>query len=362
MKTMTEITQIISDAIADAAKDVSTDIVPDIDDYNLVVCTERVFIDDYAKAKDENLIRPNYDNEDDNLEGPRETHDPLDVPYQHTIFVVLKMGQGQINKAVLNMPISIQCLSEQNDFEVAGAILREFCNKYNFEYTDGLVMSFYTPEMISAAEEVYDGFRALFASRGTVKVPDDGVVMTTEVWSYDDTEDNEGWFKLPFLTIQDSWTPQTDPQSFAGYHGRTMNENRQSTTTESVDGYLWNYTSAMIEKVGKDTEEGKMMRHLNYFTQKVLYAKNHMNVRFRLYFKTNVEVISGDFGYEDEIAAYLESTNAPVEKNGKTGIRTKNGYYMADAEGWFTLAGRTYSQAWGDVSSRSMTFTEAMER
>lgn len=361
MKTMNEIIGIISDSIAEAARKVSKEAVPDIDSYDLVVCTERVFIDDYAKPKTEDLKRPNNDNEADNLEGPQEVHDPLDVPYQNTIFIVLKAGQGQVNKAVLNMPVSIQCLSEQNDYEAAGAILREFCNEYNFEYTDGIVMSFYTPEMISSGEEVYDGFRALFSSRGTVKVPEDGVLMTTEVWSYDDTADNKGWFRLPFLTMQDSLSVQTDPQSYAGFQGRTMNINRQSTTTESFDGYLWNYPKKAIDAVGADTEEGRAMRHLNYFSQKVLLAKKHMNVKFRLYFKTNMEVIAGDIGYDSDVAAYLKSTNAPVESGTKRGILTENGYYMANAEGWFTLAGRSYSQAWGDVSSMSMTFTEATE-
>jgi hypothetical protein len=361
MKTMTEIIRIISDSIADAARNISKDVVPDIDSYDLVVCTERVFIDDYARPKMEYLKRMNNDNNADNLDGPQEVHDPLDVPYQNTIFIVLKVGQGQINKAVLNMPISIQCLSEQNDYETAGAILREFCNKYNFEYTDGIVMSFYTPEMISSGEEVYDGFRALISSRGTVKVPEDGLLVTTEIWSYDDTEGNKGWFKLPFLTLQDNLSIQTDPQSFAGYQGRTMNINRQSTTTESVDGYLWNYSKEAIKAVGPDSDEGRMMRHLNYFSQKVLFAKKHMNVRFRLYFKTNMEVTDGDVGYDSIVATYLKDTDAPIESGTNQGIRTEHGYYMADAEGWFTLAGRSYSQAWGDVSPRSMTFTEAME-
>lgn len=329
MKTISEITEIISNAIANAAQEVSQSECPDvnIDEYHIVVCTERVFVDDYEKPKPADLLRENFDYEG-NIE------DPIDMPYQKTIFIVLKFGQGQINQAVLNVPVRIQCLSEQNDFAVASAVLRVFCNKYNFEYTDGLTMSFYTPDVASSTQEMYEGYRSLLSCSGTVKVPETGVAYVTEVWSYDAVENK--WFKIPFITMNGSWSAQGDPQSYAGRNGRTMNINRQSSSTLSFSCYMWN--------VGDDC--------LTRFTKSILFAKYHMNQRFKLYFKTNLVVYKNEEMFDEDLYNRIKDAQENL---------SEDSYYMPYSEGTFSLVSVSYGQTWGDINTVSLSFTEAEE-
>ena len=336
MKTITEITEIISNAIADAAQEVPSDECENIDEYNIRVCTERVFIDDYEKANGGDLLRPNQDYDGD-------MHDPLDTPYQNTIFIILKFGQGQVNQAILNMPVRIQCVSEQNDFAVASAVLRQFCNKYNFEYTDGLVMSFYTPEVTASAQEMYEGYRSLISCSGTVKVPEDGLAFVTEIWSYDSSESK--WFRIPFITMNESWSAQGDPQSYAGMNGRTMNLNRQSTSTMTFSCYMWNFNDAQIAADATRTNAC-----LTKFTKNVLSAKYSMNRRFKLYFKTNVLVSKGDAAYDSTFYEKLKDIDHMDES-----------YYLPCAEGTFTMVSSSYGQSWGDINTRSLSFTESSD-
>lgn len=336
MKTITEVTEIISNAIAQVAQELPSDECEDIDEYHIVVCTERVFIDDYEKPDADDLNRANLDYEGD-------VTDPIDTPYQKTIYIILKFGQGQVNQAILNMPVRIQCVSEQNDFKVASAVLRAFCNKYNFEYTNGIVMSFYTPEIVSSAQEMYEGYRALISCSGSVKVPEDGLSFVTEVWSYD--TQTSMWFKIPFITINDSWSAQGDPQSYAGRNGRTMNINRQSTTTMTFSCYMWNFTKDQIE-----ADTSGINGCLTRFTRNVLLAKTHMNKRFKLYFKTNVKITKNDDGFDEDLYNKI-----------KTIDNLEDAYYMPDTEGTFTLVSSSYGQSWGDINTRSLSFTEAEE-
>lgn len=342
MKTIDEIMQIIADAIERTVTSIS-----DLSDYNVVVEQERAFNDDYKRPDEADLLREN--NQYENIDYG----DPIDVPGQKKIIVVVKFGQGQINKALLDMPVSIQCLSEQNDYITAAKLLRKFCNDYNFEYYDGIVMSFFTPEIMSAAEEVYNGFRALMGCKGSVKVPEDGLVFVTEVWSTAEIGNETKWFKVPFINIGDNWVAQTDPQAFSGFNGRTMNMNRQGTETFSFSCYLWNYTSAQINSAGSEGE-ANIMRCLNSFSRKVLTAPYNINVRFRLYFKTNIEVSEGDDGWDQNVWNTIKNTDLAIDQTSKT-------YCMPSYDGYFTLANRSLGQAWGSIVPWSISFTESKE-
>ena len=340
MKTINDIMDIVGDAISQSVQDLG-----DLGDYEVVVMPERIFNDDYRRADRSDLLR------DNNQYGIPEYTEPVDVPGQKKIFIVVKFGQGQINKAVLTLPVSIQCLSEQDDYMAASRILRKFCNDFNFEYYEGIVMSFYTPEMISSAEEVYSGYRALMACKGSVKVPDDGLVFVTEVWSVATIDNEDKWFKIPFINTMDNWNAQTDPQAFSGFQGRTMNMNRQGTETVSFSSYLWNYTNDQVSAGGDNAE---LMKCLNNFSRKVLSAPRNINTRFRLYFKTNLTVSYGDDGWDSSLWNEIKNTPLAIDQDSRT-------YSMPSYEGYFTLVSRGYSQPWGDINAWSLTFAESRE-
>ena len=324
MKTLDEIVQIMADEITEVAEKV------DIGDYHVIICPERVFVADYLKPSEEDLIRGSRNMGDD-------IDNPLDVPYQHTIFVVLKFGAGNTNGSVLTQPVTIMCLSEEDDYKVSNRILRKYCEEYNFEYKNGMVAKFMMPSVIQSASEVYEGFRAQLSCTGELKVAEDGAIFVTEVWWFNEKK----WIRIPFIQMNDSWNASIDPQSFAGFQGRTMNLNRQSTSAISFSAYLWDTS---IDGVGE-------------FSRNILNADTEMNRKYRLCFLTSIKATSVPTGANADMIKQLWKDRA--ESNGETYEDDSLGYLPMSLKD-YTLTGRAYGQNWGDVSAWSIAFSESI--
>ena len=136
----------------------------DLNPYKIIVCPERIFVDDYAAAEQEYVASISDSNE-------LFEENPNESPYKKIIFVVVKLGSGQKNMAVTGYSLSIQVLSEENDFLFSRALLDKFVNEYNFVYANEMMHSFFPPEMTSSQDSVYIGFRALYSLRGFIRVP-----------------------------------------------------------------------------------------------------------------------------------------------------------------------------------------------
>lgn len=382
MKTLTEITNIIAKQIGEVAETAATD-------YDIVVCPERIFMDDYLPKEEQylatlgELLSLDVDS-------------PQDLPYQNTIFVVIKMGSGQANMGVSNYSCTLQVLSEANDFTAARQLLDSFIAKYNFEYIDGIVQSYFTPDMGGSQESVYTGFRALMSCRGNIRVPEEGVAFIATVLA---SFDGYTFFPLPFLSVMYNHSCQPDPQAFAGTNGRTMALNRQSTQTMTFDMYLWNKgtsKSTTMTTTPSDIRETQDYL-LDEFSKCVIKAHSDMNKKFRLivrssiaqevdengdnlskipskgtYIKTSGYAKFSSYGESHGIGTlyHVESTGAYLTPyktiRGSSagfsfieGVEPNNYYSIFD--GWFILTNAAYNQAWGDISSWSITFTSALE-
>lgn len=388
MKTLTEITNIIAKQIGEVAKTAATD-------YDIIVCPERIFMDDYLPEEERYLQAigelPSLD-----VDSPR------DLPYKNTIFVVIKMGSGQANMGVANYSCTLQVLSEADDFTAARQLLDSFIAEYNFEYIDGIVQSYFTPDMGGSQESVYTGFRALMSCRGNVRVPEEGVAFVTDILA---SFDGKLFFEIPFLNVMYNHSCQPDPQAFAGTNGRTMALNRQSTQTITLEAYLWNKGAERLETSHKyDIEDFAQTFDymLDKFSASVIGAHSKMNAKFKLLVRTSIKTASpnkegsnisklisgknaGNFVKTNEYA--LGSTILDVKKadtlyyNESAGTCSIAGAFCDEEDGkkgwiiekcepdnrmcifddWFILTNAAYNQAWGDVSSWSLTFTSALE-
>ena len=269
-------------------------------DKTVVVCPERIFVDDYL-PKEEQYVAHNH-------ELPSlDADDPNEPPYYDKIFIVVKLGSGQKNMALSNSVATIQVLSENNDFLAARDILDAFTSKYNFQYENGIVQAYFTPEISSSQESVYTGFRALMSVRGFVRIPTDGFAFVTKLYiTVGDAEERQ---VLPFLNISYNYSAQPDPQAFAGYNGQALSLNRQSTEVVSFSTYLR----------FSDADPG--MRALS---EAILNARNDMNKKFKI------------IG-----ASAIPSINL--------------------VEGWFVLASIHYDQDLGDMAPWVLGFARAKE-
>lgn len=288
-------------------------------DYDVVVCSERVFVDDYAPKREAYLKRlqavVNEDGSYDFDSMPDGYERPDESPYQHTVFIVIKLGQGEMNFAIWNCPMSIQIVSEENCMTAARDAMVAYINVKNFRYDDGIIQSYFTPESTASQQEMYAGFRALFSVRGFVRVPEDGIVfaMATKV----ENEDGE-MFDYPFVSVVVDHNAVPDPQPFAGTHGATMAMNRQTTQTLSLVTYLWND--------GGD---------FGWFSKSVMKAMLNMNKTFHFAVLSNIE---------DEDGIYDARTNKK---------------YLPISDFDYVLVGAHYSQDWGGIEAWTLTFTRA---
>lgn len=327
MKTLNEIMQIIAKQISLSAAGSDK-----YYDYNIVICSERIFLDDYAPKVDDylkSLSTPQIANNVDqsnpayNMYATDEGYmTPMEMPYQRTIFFVLKMGQGQINPAVMNSPITIQCLSEENCLDAAREILLSFIQEHNYQYDDGIIQSYFTPTVSSAEQEMYSGFRALISASGNVRVPEDGVVFIPKIQLSVEMDGGvfSDWFDYPFINITFDHSAVPDPQPFAGNKGATIALNRQTSQSISVSTYLWQLD-------GTDDLSQKQTR----FSKQVIEAFSNMNRKFKLAILSNIK---------------------SSEENAVNG-------YLPVFSGYFVLTNASYAQDWGDLSLWNLTFTRS---
>lgn len=315
MKTLNDITQIIAKQLGDIATELLND--PENEeffgDYDVVVCSERIFVDDYLPAEAEYIQK--------NSEMPQLNYpDPNEQPYRNKIFVVINAGSGQRNYAVSNSDCTIDVLSEENDFAFARALLDEFIAEYNFKYEQGMVQAYFNPNVNSSLEEVYTGFRALLSVRGFVRLPETGFAFISAISI--GFEDVQGVFKeilIPFTNLGYNWASQPDPQAFAGTYGQTKALNRQSTTVVNFSTYLNFDTSPEYTSYAD-------------FSEKILSVMNgNQNEKF------HIKLLMPTPTFEDS-----EHTTAIIDK-------------------WFVLVNAGYNQELGDIDPWTFSFSEAKE-
>lgn len=314
MKSLIEITNDIARQLGTVARQIT-------EDYDIIICPERAFLDDYLPRVEEYYERQS---ETESLDSDS----PADLPYQKTIFVVIKVGSGVRNMGISNSDVTIECLTEENDFEVTRAILDAFLEEYNFEFRDGMLQSYFNPEMGSSMDSVHTGFRAMYHCRGSVRIPVDGLVFVQDALvSFSPSgSENAEWVQLPYLSLAYSSDATADPQAFSGQLGRTANLNKQTVQTISLTTYLFYDPSAT-------SKNGTLM---NGFSLATIRSQMEMNKKFHLALRTNI--------------ADSSATEIKGERR------------LCIADDWFTLSNATYEQDLGDASPWSLVFSRALER
>ena len=272
-----EITEKIANQIKSIALETS-------EDFDYIICSERIFMDDYLQQKSKDEFS---DTQDINaiLAG-----EPNAMEFANTIFFVIKVGGGQSNMAVSNADITINVLSEENAFETARSVLFSFISKYNFTYDSesGLAQAYFNPQVTSSQDSVYTGFRAMMSVRGFIRVPETGLVFVNKISiEFQDDDGKSVSLALPFLNLTDSYNAQPDPQAFAGYQGRTMALIRQSTETIQFSTYLTSYTEEDME--GFPDEQKSSMSASTKFAKAVLGIASNMNRKFFVTMSTAID-------------------------------------------------------------------------
>ena len=304
------------------------------DDYTVIVCPERIFFDDYLPKEQEYYERnhelPEFQY---NPEGEPYGISPNESPYHNTVFVVVKMGTGQSNMAISNSNVTIEVLSEENDFMFAREILDRYVTKFNFKYDSdiGMVQAFFRPEMSTSQESIYAGFRALLSIRGFVRVIENGFIFVENIAISVVGDSGDNAVLIPFMSLSYSHTAQPDPQAFAGFLGRTKALNRQSTQIVTFETYM---------QTGNED--------FNDLCREFILAQTQINKKFHIRLLTNIPA-------PDDITDPLSEISSTVGINGESISR------VAVIDDYFVLTSLTYNQELGDMSTWAVSFTSALE-
>jgi hypothetical protein len=317
MKTISEITRIIENGLNSQLESVLGN---SFSQYHIVICPERVF---------DKTVEERQENPDDQKEAK-------------TIYFVIKFGKGQQNFAVINMQVSIEVLSEQGRMDGAQQILRGYAESVNFEYSDGIIQTYFSPEVIEASSDIYDGYRSLVAMSGNIKIvnasPLTLIVTNVKFGDKDSTPSD-----IPFISISLNQTSTPDPQVFPelvssnGEYsmtgGSTKSLNKQTTRTFGLTTYLFDFGESL--STGGLTDS---MARATVFSRKIIKHCNGsaMNEKYHFILVTNIpdRDTSGDI---------------------------INGSYLPLIDGWFVVTGIQYIQDLGNTSTISISFAEAKE-
>lgn len=320
MLTLTQITNAIAKQIQGV---VETHMLAE--DYNVIVCPERIFVDDYLPLETQYITKMS-ELPDDQYDNPNEP------PYKNTIFVVIKMGSGERNMAVANSTVTLQVLSEENDFLAAREIIDEFIAEYNFEIApEGFIQAYFTPDVMASQEQVYAGFRALLSTKGFIRVPEPGVVFIRDVFI--SLDNDMGWVRMPFIMLNWNHAAQPDPQAFSGNLGSTMTLNKQATQTVSFNTYL---------------VQSKDHSNLDMVCANIILAMSDINRKFHIAVLTDIPLEDAFYEGMDSVITYTDSKGEQ-----KTVAKV---HIIND---WFVLASASYNQELGDLSPWSLAFSRA---
>ena len=156
---------------------------------------------------------------------------------KNRIYVVVQFLESGITAGHTIQPIQLLALTEHNNIVKVEALLRSFAEIYNSKVTDSGITQYYlTPVMISAFNEVYDGYRGVYALNGTLLIApaNANALKNVEVWN------GSEWESIELLSSVVSLTVQLSPDTYINSGGKTRAHPIQKTLTVNLVFYLTN--------------------------------------------------------------------------------------------------------------------------
>lgn len=154
------------------------------------------------------------------------------------ILVVVEFLAGTITAGQTLQPITLSVLTEHHNIEKAQSLLFTFAEIYNTK-DDGDIKQFYTtPVMVNAWNEIYDGYRGLYAMSGTLLISENSNPLK-DVKYYVDNQ----YEKVEVLESQVSYGIQVNPYAYIDQESaNTYAHATQGTLTVSLTLYLTDTT------------------------------------------------------------------------------------------------------------------------
>lgn len=151
------------------------------------------------------------------------------------IYLVVSFGTASLNFAQSSVPVTITCISEQDGFDKARALLAAFASRFNLLKKGGTIQAWDSPVVSSRFSKVSDGYVAAFQMAGTyvVSAPDLDGVRKLECLNPETGEYEE----IPFTAYRDSFQNQLAPRPFPDSGGFVKSIAEYSAFTITISTY-----------------------------------------------------------------------------------------------------------------------------
>lgn len=134
----------------------------------------------------------------------------------NAVFIVVSFGQAEYNSGQATCPVYLDCLSEENTFNVARELLTTFAVNNNLTEASGIKQVWGSPIATTKFNGLGTGYRASFYLTGSIVVGSSTAnYVATLLWVNGDGEEIE----VPFLSFQDAYTASLSPQAFPDNDG-----------------------------------------------------------------------------------------------------------------------------------------------
>lgn len=150
------------------------------------------------------------------------------------IYLIVSFGTASMNFMQSSVPVTITCISEQNGFDKARALLSAFASHYNLRKKEGTIQAWNSPTVSTRFNDVGNGYVASLMLTGTfvVSAPDMDGIAKLECMA----EGGE-YEEIPFVAYRDSFQNQLAPQPFPNGGGFVSSVARYSAFTITFSTY-----------------------------------------------------------------------------------------------------------------------------
>lgn len=155
--------------------------------------------------------------------------------HEKAIYIVVSFGSADTNFGQAEVPVFLECVSEENAFEVARNIITQFVVLWNMKRHEEFYQLWGSPTINTKFNEVGKGFRSLIFVSGSVSVGA-GININDVArlwWKNSDSE----YVEIEFLTFNDGYQGQLAPQAYPDTNGFAKSQAQYGTYTFTIVTY-----------------------------------------------------------------------------------------------------------------------------
>lgn len=168
------------------------------------------------------------------VENERQFTKRKDVLLTNSVYVVLSYGDSSVNFGQSVLPVTIKIISEKNSLDLSQKLFSAYVSAYNLVRTGSTMQVYQTPRVMSAMNEIGNGFRAYMAMESVFVI---GGSLSDPITSIQFLN-GASYEEIPLLSFSDSYANSLAPQPLPGSGGFAKSVSSFASYSFSISTYL----------------------------------------------------------------------------------------------------------------------------